>query len=397
MVNPNGHKKMLDMKNLTYICIIGLFSLAMAACKEELIGPTTASQGIPGPVTNARVENLPGAARITYTLPGNTDLLYVKALYNVGSKQREAKASLFNNYLIVDGFGNTNPCEVKLYAVNRSEESSTPVSVTVQPLEPPVITIGKSIVTKGDFGGLSLTFNNDTESEVSIHVLTLDSLGDWVPVDVLYTKRKGGNFAVRGFEAKPRKFAVFVKDRWDNRSDTIETEVTPLFEAELARANFKELRLASDAPLTDPGWNFTLLFDNQFADICYHTAVGSGMPQWFTIDMTKVATISRMKMWQRQGNIYDHANVKKFEIWGSNNPTDAWASWTRIETFESYKPSGAPKGAVTSEDIAFAAAGEEFVFPSGVPPYRYLRFKTLENWSGSNFVHILELRFWGIQ
>jgi hypothetical protein len=385
------------MKSLKYISIIALFTVVIAACKEELIGPTTKSQGVPGPISNATVENLHGAARIRYTLPDNVDLLYVKALYTVNGKQRESKASMFNNSLIVEGFGNTNQYEVKLYAVNRSEEASTPVSVTVQPLEPPVITIKNSIVTQSDFGGMSLKFTNDIESEVSIHVLTLDSLGDWVPVDILYTKRKEGYFAVRGFEAKPRQFAVFVKDRWDNHSDTIKTQLTPLFEAELARSNFKELRLASDAPLTDPGWNFTLLFDDKFADICYHTAVGSGMPQWFTIDMTKEATISRMKMWQRQGNIYDHANVKKFEIWGSNNPTDDWASWTKVATFEGIKPSGAPKGAVTTEDIAYAAAGEEFVFPTGTPPYRYLRFKTLENWSGSNFVHILELRFWGIQ
>jgi hypothetical protein len=385
------------MKSLVYIFIISFFAITIAGCKEELIGPTSTSMGIPDPVSNAKVENMPGAARITYTLPNNVDLLYVKAIYSIGDKQREAKSSLFNNYLIVDGFGNTNQYEVKLYAVNRTEEVSTPVSITVQPLEPPVLTIAKSIVTQADFGGMSLKFINESEAEVSIHVLTIDSLGDWVPVDILYTKRKEGTFAVRGFEAKPRTFGVYVKDRWDNHSDTIKTQLTPLFEAELPRTNFKELKLASDAPLIDPGWNFNLLFDDKFADICYHTAVGSGMPQWFTIDMTKVATLSRLKMWQRQGNIYNHGNVKKFEIWGSNNPGDSWANWTKITTFEGIKPSGQPTGVVTSEDVAYAAAGEEFVFPPGTPPYRYLRFKTLENWSGGNFVHILELRFWGIQ
>jgi hypothetical protein len=385
------------MKSCKYILLLAFVAVTVAACKEEIIEPS-AGNGAPSPIKNASVQNLPGAARITYELPDNVDLLYVKAVYTINGKQRESKSSLFNNSLIVDGFGNTNQYEVKLYAVNRHEEASSGVSVTVQPLEPPVITIAKSIVTQPDFGGMSLKFTNLGEAEVSIHVLTIDSTGDWVPVDILYTKRKDGTFAVRGFAATERTFGVFVKDRWDNRSDTTKVKLVPVFEAELARSNFKELKLASDAPLIDPAWNFSLLFDDKFADICYHTAVGSGMPQWFTIDMTKIATLSRLKMWQRQGNIYNHGNVKRFEIWGSNNPSDDWASWTKLASFEGIRPSGLPTGATpTSEDIAYAAAGEEFVFPPGITPVRYLRFKTLESWSGGNFVHVLELRFWGIQ
>jgi hypothetical protein len=385
------------MKKCKYILLTAWMVVMIAACKEEMIEPGK-GHGAPGTVSNIAVENLPGAARITYVLPDNVDLLYVKALFTVNGKEREVKSSLFNNFLVVDGFGNTNQYEVKLYAVNRSEEASQPVMVTVKPLEPPVITIARSITTQADFGGMSLKFTNLTEAEVSIHVLTIDSTGDWAPVDILYTKRKEGTFAVRGFEAKEKTFGIYVKDRWDNHSDTLSVKLIPLFEAELLRSNFKELRLASDAKLIDAAWNFSLLFDDKFADICYHTAVGSGMPQWFTIDMTNIATLSRFKMWQRQGNIYNHGNVKRFEIWGSNNPGDDWASWTKLGTFEGIRPSGLPTGATpTNEDIAYAAAGEEFVFPPGMTPVRYLRFKTLESWSGGNFVHILELRFWGIQ
>jgi hypothetical protein len=384
------------MKQLSYL-LIYLFATALPGCKEEILGPTSNSEGRPDPVTNMRVENLPGAAKITYTLPGNTDLLYVKAAYTINGKAREVKSSLYNNYLVVDGFGNMDTYEVQLYAVNRAEVASEAVSIQVKPLEPNVLSIARSIDTQADFGGMSLKFTNATEAEVSIHVLTIDSTGDWAPVDILYTKRKEGSFAVRGFAARPRSFGVFVKDRWDNHSDTIKVNLTPLFEAELPRANFKELKLASDAALIDASWNFGQLFNDQFADICYHTAVGTGMPQWFTIDMTYPATLSRLKMWQRQGNIYNHGNVKRFEIWGSNNPGDDWTSWTKLASFEGIKPSGLPTGATNDEDVAHAAAGEEFVFPPGTLPVRYLRFKTLENWSGGNFVHILELRFWGIQ
>src|SRR5690606_13453077 len=108
--------------------------------------------------------------------------------------------------------------------------------------------------------------------------------------------------------------------------------------------------------------------------------------------------LSRFKMWQRRGNEYNHGNVRKFELWGSNNPQDDWSSWTLLGTFEGIRPSGLPVGAQsTAEDLAWTTAGEEFVLPPGTPPVRYLRFRTTETWGRTTFVHISELRFWGKQ
>jgi len=39
-------------------------------------------------------------------------------------------------------------------------------------------------------------------------------------------------------------------------------------------------------------------------------------------------------------------------------------------------------------------AGINFDFPEGLPPMRYIRFKTLDVWSGSNLA-IYELTFFG--
>jgi len=371
-------------------------AFAIAACKKDERRPTTASEGAPDPVSNTQVQNTPGGAKITYTIPGNKDLMYIKAVFTTASGTREVKSSVYNNFLKIEGYGDTLEHEVKLYAVNRADEQSEPVSVTIKPLEPPVITVRKSITTQADFGGMALKFLNPAEAEVSIHVLT-DSAGSWIPVNILYTKRASGIFSVRGFANVMRKFGVFVKDRWDNHSDTLEVSLVPLFEMELNRLLMKEQRYPSDAALIATDWNIAKLFDNLFPDISYHSAVGTGMPQWFTVDLGMVSTLSRCKMWQRAGNIFNYANVKKFEIWGSNSPSDAWSSWTLLGTFEGLKPSGLPTGNISAEDISYAAAGEEFVFPPGIPAVRYIRFKTTETWGGVAFVHINELRFWGVQ
>ncbi len=89
----------------------------------------------PGVVSNIKVTNLAGAALITYTLPDNENLLYVKALYTLNGQQKEVKVSMFQKKLLVEGFGNTEERNIELYAVSRSEVASEPVSVTSKTID----------------------------------------------------------------------------------------------------------------------------------------------------------------------------------------------------------------------------------------------------------------------
>jgi hypothetical protein len=96
--------------------------LAVNACKQEPLAPVEKDSVAPGQVTSVMVENLNGAAKISYKLPGDADLLYVKAQYT--TKQgvmRETKVSRFNSNLTVVGFGDTSAYKVTLYAVDKSE------------------------------------------------------------------------------------------------------------------------------------------------------------------------------------------------------------------------------------------------------------------------------------
>jgi hypothetical protein len=61
----------------------------------------------------------------------------------------------------------------------------------------------------------------------------------------------------------------------------------------------------------------------------------------------------------------------------------------------SFKPSGLPVGQNSSEDVEYAAKGEEFSFPRGINAVRYMRFEMLESWSGMKCSTIGELSFWG--
>ena len=137
------------------------------------------------------------------------------------------------------------------------------------------------------------------------------------------------------------------------------------------------------------------------------------IPQWFTVDLGRKATISRVKLHQRgkgsrqEIQVYSESNVKKFELYGSlsPNPDGSWdESWTPLGTFVSHKPSG-ESATVTEEDHQYACVEgvnydlEESEFsPNPYVPVRYLRFKVLETYMGqttSGSIWISELDVYG--
>jgi hypothetical protein len=166
-------------------------------------------------VSDVKIENTAGGAKLTYTLPDDEDLLYVKAVYLRNGEVCESRTSLYKDTLKVEGFGDIQPREVKIMAVDRSRNESTPVSVTVEPLEPPVITIGKSLSLETNFGGIDLMWENNNRAEVSVVILQeSDSLMEYIPLETFYSSVVDGKGTVRGMDTIPYKFGVYVQDHW---------------------------------------------------------------------------------------------------------------------------------------------------------------------------------------
>jgi hypothetical protein len=384
--------------NRLFISSLALILLAMNSCKQERLGPIEKDSVAPGSVSNINIVNLNGSATISYSLPSDPDLLYIKAIYT--TKQgvvRETKVSRFNSSLTVVGFADTSAYDVKLYAVDKSENASPAVDVTVHPLTPSVFLVRDSLVVSPDFGGINVAYTNTTEESMAIVVLSNDSLGQFSPINTNYTNLKTGNFSARGLPAVPTKFGVYVRDRWGNLSDTLIVTLTPLFEALLDRTKMNGIVLPTDAPL-GYGGNINGLFDGNVNDGYYHTGDAARMPQWFTFDMGVTAKLSRLTWFMRPGYFYSLHNPRVIEIWGSNSPNPDGsfdASWTLLVSYTQVKPSGLPVGQLSSDDIAAANAGETVVFPLNAPKVRYIRFKTLKNWSDGTYVNFYELMMWG--
>ncbi|WP_300601453.1 DUF5000 domain-containing lipoprotein [Niabella sp.] len=400
------------MKLKTIFASIYLLALLVnTGCKrEDMLTYTNQSTMAPATVANIKVENRPGGAVITYQLPNDPNLLYVKAVYKFRSGEEiTTKSSYFSDTLRIEGYGDTDEHEVSIYSVGKNEKLSAAQSVTIKPLTPPVQKTFSSVVLKETFGGALVKFYNEARANLSF-VLMSDSTGrgDWYTVNTFYTKADSGNLTIRGFRPEERKFAVYVRDRWQNRSDTLAKALVPLAESLLDKGKFKELRLPTDNWQGHTWSGLSLrsmpfLWDNKWNDgnNVFHTVPNSGIPAWFTFDMGVKYALSRFKFYHRAGNnndLYNNADVKLFEIWGSNNPNPdgTWASWDSLGTFASRKPSGLPLGQVNNEDIQFARVdGEDFDMPPMADGYRYLRFKILQVWGIAQMFYISELTFWG--
>jgi hypothetical protein len=224
---------------LALVLLTGLWS-----CKKSGVQP--------GKVSNGKVVNLKGEAVITYTLPIDEDLLYVKAVYEIRKGvTREAKASFYTNSLLVDGFKDTSETTVTLYAVNRSEVVSEPYTVTVKPMMPAYLSSFDSLKVKPTFGGINIRTTNPDAKPLSIIVLLKDQYGQWAQTGAVYSKLKDINQSLRGMDTLKKSFALYIRDQFQNESDTLFADLSPLYETLIPKSGFNEYALPGDLPVND--------------------------------------------------------------------------------------------------------------------------------------------------
>lgn len=389
-----------------------LFGLGLIMLLYDCQGPGKSGSlykyggSTPGKVTNVRVENIQGGAHIFYSLPKSNNLLYVEAVYSIQSRgKQKVKSSIYKDSLTVSGFANASAHKIKLYAVNRGGGRSEPTVITVNPLEPAFERVYNSIKVKNTFGGVFVNYSNNTENDKLAIAFVKDSSGQIIRVQTNYISKKSGNYSIRGLKAKDYKLGYFVRDKYQNHSDTTFSEFRPLFEVELNRNLFSNAKLPTDTwenPRTGP---FSFIWDQQATSgrgggsHNYWSHTKKTMPIWVTIDLGQLAKVDRIILY---GNphyaYYNNAYPKKFALWGSSDPNIAdsahWQqsnSWFKYGSFVTQPPPN------VNIDTPYPQNGVSFQIKdaSDFLYSRYLRIVYIKTYAGQHRIVIGDLDVFG--
>lgn len=365
----------------------------------------------PGIVTDINVENLPGGARITYTLPSDNDLLGVKAVYfntriNMDS---EVFSSAYRDTIELSGFHNIDKVTVKLITIDISKNESQPVEVQINPLPPPVEIIRSTLSVESTFGGVFVTWINEFQENIGIELSASDKTGDLKHNYTYFSNSVAGKYTFRGFDDSERRFKLNVVDRWGQYSIPLDTILKPLSEEYLSPLGpMQELKweklgendgtclFRGDANQaanhTHAGRTWVVAFDgtvDPFAGF-YVSSGGNYLglytkksedmsvtvfPAYATFDFNDEYFLSRHKLWHWSGNVLSDKAIKKYEIWATREikpvdiskdimeslaywtgwaevgGTDAWKEdWDLIAVMDAIPPSGANSISLITED-----------------------------------------------
>lgn len=401
-------QKIINLWKGSTFTLIALVLVLASSCDEDRVGQNPVDNIPPAVVTNVQIEALPGGAKISYDLPNETDISYVICEYMFKGEKKVARSSIYSNFVIVEGLPDIAPCEFTLYLIDHSENKSQPYTGSFIPLEPPHLSIAKTITMEPDFGGVVIRWNNETNALIGAFLYAMNDNGEWEERDLIYSTITEEKRSIRGYNTDERQFGVSMIDRFGNTSDTVIVSAIPLYEKELDKKNFKDGHLLGDNYTSHSSRPIENLWDGTLS-LIWHTSPTAGFtpPQTFTIDLGVNAQLSRMMLWNRQdGYTFSQHNVHYFEVWGTTELTHGindsyWTSnnwkenWVLLGDFEQIKPSGLPLGQATDEDIAATAAGSEFIFELGVGEMRYLRFIVKETWGRTAALHIAEVSIFG--
>ncbi|MDR3246782.1 MAG: DUF5126 domain-containing protein [Prevotellaceae bacterium] len=399
------------MKKLFYTIIVTILA-GIVSCTELPIGQIPTDNVPPSPPTNVDVKATPGGARITYDLPNEKDISYVKCEYMYKGEQHVVRSSIYSNYLIIEGIGDTNPVDITVYVVDHSENSSIGIQKSFTPQTPPWEAIFESVEIMANFGGVTIKWTNETATEIGITVFTEDSLGIMREGRTQYSNEVDGELSFRGYDSIPYHFAVRITDKWGNVSTFKEATVTPLFEKAFNKALWSALVLPGDNNSLNSNPRPLSLCWNGNDNDTWHSDDRGGwfFPQYITIDLGLTVKFSRMRLLARPSYYYSNHTWRTFEAWGAKNykrdmPVEYWTGndwktdgdWEMLGDFEIKRPSGSTEavGNPSGEDGDFAKAGFGFDVSFEKETLQYIRFIIKTTWSNAGAMHMGEFYFYG--
>lgn len=392
------------VRNIICIPILLLLISIVVSCESEDKKDTTP----PGELTITSTEATYGGAIISYTLPNDDDILYVRADYTNGKGEAVFRTvSKHVNQIEVSGFVVEEDVTVSLTVVDENQNKSKAVEHEIRPLQSFIYLVQESIEIVPDLGGVQVSWENIEEKTVFIYLHIAD--GDEEETRILSSSNATENIFVRGLEAKELGFSTKVEDFDGNITSLIdEGYYTPLFEEKINKDTWtlvSNLSIDGNAyeGATVNFWDdvvdtFETNSDNSYFIINRND--NGGVLRWpldIVIDLNKKVKINRFKVWQRafwyngpgdQPYYYQSENLRSFDLFVSMDKSE----WALLGSFQIEEPTN---GDISQALLDEAVAGHNFNLDEISPEFRYLKFSITSNFGSDSFCHGSEISLFG--
>jgi len=392
------------MKKLLFLTIL---FFAASSCSKQDDGDTTP----PSVLTVNSVTPTNGGGIISYTLPNDDDILYVRAEYtNSNGVDVSRASSSYNNSIEIDGLNQTTALTITLYVVDENYNQSAPIYVELVPLESFIYLVQESIEVNTDLGGFRITWENIQSKTVYVFVHINNGIEE--EIRILSSNNSSESIAVRGLPSEEITISTRIED-FDENSTTLEEKgtLTPLFEQVIDKSTWTLVASQSVNGNAWEGasvnfWDDVIDTTNNNSDNSYFMIwrdLNGGSLNWpldLVIDLNKNVKVTRFTVWQRAywyngpsdiPYYFQEENMKSFTMYASN---DAQV-WEELGQFDIGDPRDSD-GNIPQSALDSAANGHEFELDEVSESFRYLKFSVTSNYGSEAYVNGSEITMYGL-
>lgn len=426
------------MKTIKFVYSLLVMSivLAVTGCTEKEMDDSPA----PAAVTNLSYVKTNGGAIITYKLPTDKNLLFVRAEYMNSQNEEVSKvASRFDNKIEIDGYIDLNKHTIKLYSIGKNGKESAAASIDIVPDTSHIELIMKSLRFEPIVGGVKAKWYTPSKKTVFIYVDYSDGTKAYQRI-LSSSDKDSVEVNIRGLDSIPYNFSITVEDFSHNKTQKV-TKGTfkPKPEFKIDKKSWKVLTNFSANGTSGDGKIENFIDDiidtqESAADNSYFIVnrgnnggslmffsdltVQSGKPLMMVVDMGKQVMLSRFVCWQRAYDInsvikdasgtslgisskpayYKDDNLKSFIFYATNNINDITALnvWNNPLMICDL---GGPftDGFIPDSKIREAKSGHEFILPEAKGPYRYFVMGLLSSYGSEIQTSFSEISLYGVE
>jgi len=387
------------------IFLIFLITLTFSCSKNEDVDSTP-----PGILSNISVVPTNGGGIISYSLPSDNDISYVRAEYtNSQGEEVFRVSSSYNTSVEINGLNQTTPIKVRLFVIDENENISDEVEVEFTPLESFIYLVQQSIEISPDLGGVKITWENIATKTVFVYVHILNGTDE--TIRILSSDNAEESLFIRGLDAVEMTFSTKVEDFDGNITDLqVVGNYTPLFEEKIEKNTWTLITSQSINGNAYEGrtvnfWDDIVDTVETDSDNSYFIATrenngGSlNFPLDIVIDLNKNVKIKRFKVWQRAywyqgGGVtyhYQEENIKSFNLYASNDAQ----SWDLLGEFDIGDPRDSA-GNIPASAFQEAIDGHDFTLANTSEQFRYLKISITSNYGSTIITVGSEITLYGL-